>query len=105
VIEEAVRLVVGAEQRLDPGAQIGIAFAGTVKEPGAVGRVADLGGGQEHGLNPLDAGRHGASPGRTSPSHATFPAGAVEKKITDFPSSRPGARRGRRSTSVGRRTR
>ncbi len=57
-IEEAVRLVVGAEQRLDPGPQLGIAAAGPVEVSGTARRVDHLSCGVEdfsfaHGRPPV----------------------------------------------------
>jgi hypothetical protein len=48
VIEQAVRLVVGAEQCLDPGTQAGVAIAGSLKIGGSNHRVGHLARGGEN---------------------------------------------------------
>ncbi len=61
-VQEAVRLIVGDQERLDAIAKLGIGRAFPVEDRPAIVRVFVFKGGQENGLDAARVERHGGSP-------------------------------------------
>jgi len=79
LVEQAVRLIVGSQQRLDPLSQGEIGATFTVGERRSVGEVVLFDGREEHGLDAFGINRHGNVLQWGLPYHATFAVRAVEK--------------------------